>query len=100
MNEIGLPIKNAGSPLQTNASLNRQAASKVARAVPGCAGKHIADYWPEIFGINELAQLYQKYDYELADGSGRFETNRRITDASVRGAIKTIRALVKKENPK
>lgn len=80
-----LPVRHAGSPLQTNASLNRDAATKAFKA--GVTAEQIADYWPEVFYLDPDGKLSQKYDYELADGSGRKETNRRITDDSVESCI-------------
>lgn len=75
---------HAGSPLQTNASLNRDAATRAFKG--GMSIEQIAKEWPEVFFIKD-EKLGQHYDYELADGSGRFETNRRITSESVTKAI-------------
>ena len=79
---------HAGSPLRTNASLNRSAAWRCAQA--GLSVRTIVQEWPEVFEVvveHGVEKLGQRYDYELADGSGRFETNRLITDASVRAVI-------------
>lgn len=71
----GLPTIRAGSPLVTNASLNRDAAIKAAKR--GKDAQWIANKWPEVFCLVD-GKLGQLYDYKLADGSGRMETNRRI----------------------
>lgn len=76
---------HAGSPLVTNASCNRSAAEKAYRG--GLTAREIAAEWPEVFKIDADGRLSQRYDYELADWSGRFETSRRITDDSVNQAI-------------
>ena len=83
-----LPKRHAGSPLRTNASINRDSAVRCLKA--GMTVEQIAAEWPEVFTVTVeggTPKLGQKYDYELADGSGRFETNRMITAASVRAAI-------------
>lgn len=81
---------HAGSPLQTNAALNRKAAEKAFAA--GVTVEQIAAYWPEVWQLTHeddgRTTLGQKYDYELADGSGRYETNRRITEDSVKACIR------------
>lgn len=84
-----LPIKHAGSPIQTNAFLNQKAAIECFKA--GMTPEQIAAEWPEVWQCNAEGKLSQKYDYELGDGSGRYETNRRITSDSVRKAIKRIK---------
>ena len=76
---------HAGSPLMTNAALNRRAAERAYAA--GLTIAQIAAEWPEVWRVDADGKLGQKYDYELADGSGRKETNRRITDESVTAAI-------------
>ena len=79
---------HAGSPLRTNASLNRDAAVKAFKA--GLTIQQIVAEWPEVFKLvmeGDRPTLGQKYDYELADGSGRFETRRMITAESVKLAI-------------
>lgn len=80
--------QHAGSPLITNASLNRAQALKCFKA--GMTIQQIVDEWPKVFEItveDGQPRIGQKYDYELADGSGRFETNRLITNDSVVRAI-------------
>jgi hypothetical protein len=79
-----LPVRHAGSPLVTNAQLNREAAQKCYAA--GMTPEQIAAEFPEVWQCKD-GKLSQKYDYELADGSGRYETNRRITSEAVRKAI-------------
>ena len=81
-----LPKVQAGSPIKTNACINREAAIKAFKA--GVTAAHIAEYWPEVWQLTEEGKITQKYDYELADGSGRFETKRMILPSSVRGIIK------------
>lgn len=76
---------HAGSPLVTNASLNRDAAMKCFKA--GLTPAQIAAEWPEVWKLDQDGKIGQRYDYELADGSGRYETNRRITEESVEQAI-------------
>ena len=78
---------HAGSPLVTNASLNRDAALECFKA--GMSAAQIAAEWPEVWKLDTDGKIGQQYDYELADGSGRYETNRRITAESVRQAIRT-----------
>lgn len=80
------PLKkiHAGSPLFTNAAINRMMAAECFKA--GFTVEQIAAEWPEVFKVTMEAgvpKLGQKYDYELADGSGRYETNRLITRDSV-----------------
>lgn len=82
-----LPIKHAGSPLVTNGYLNLKAAMKCNTSKAHMTAKQIADEWPEVFRCKG-GKLSQKYDYELADGSGRYETNRLITRKSVASAIR------------
>lgn len=85
-----LKKQHAGSPLFTNAHLNRCAAEKAFKA--GVTMEQIAAFWPEVWQLkqeNGRTVIGQKYDYELADGSGRYETNRRITDESVNECIRT-----------
>ncbi len=81
----GKPIPALNAPLVTNASLNRDAAAKCLAA--GMTAAEIAREWPAVWRPNAAGQLAQKYDYEINDGSGRFETNRRITDESVERAM-------------
>jgi hypothetical protein len=79
---------NAGSPLVTNAHCNRTAAERAFRA--GVTMLQIAEFWPEVWRVTTehgKQVIGQKYDYELADGSGRKETNRRITADSVTACI-------------
>lgn len=79
---------NAGSPLMTNASCNRAAAEKAFKA--GVSITDIVAFWPEIWKLtkeNGRDVISQRYDYELNDGSGRYETNRRITNDSVQECI-------------
>lgn len=79
---------HAGSPLFTNAHLNRVAAEKAYKA--GVTMEQIAEFWPEVWQIkteNGRKVIGQRYDYELADGSGRYETRRLITEESVRECI-------------
>ena len=88
MSATKLPLRHAGSPLFTNASLNRKAAQTCFAA--GMTGEEIAAEWPEVFKIvleGGAPKLGQHYDYELADGSGRCETKRLITQDSVRAVI-------------
>lgn len=73
-----LPTQRAGSPVRTNASLNRDAAMSQAKRGKDAAA--IAAKWPEVFCLVD-GKLAQLYDYKLADGSGRYETNRRILGA-------------------
>lgn len=80
-----LPKIHAGSPLFTNAHCNRQAAAKCYAA--GMTVADIAAEWPEVFRVDAAGKLGQIYDYELADGSGRYETNRRILATSVTATI-------------
>ena len=82
-------MRHAGSPMRTNASLNRSAAARAFAA--GVTIREIAGYWPEVWRVtveNGRETLAQKYDYALADGSGRWETTRRITETSVRACIR------------
>jgi hypothetical protein len=79
---------HCGSPLRTNASINRDAAVKCFQA--GMTVEQIATAWPEVFKVtieNGVAKLGQRYDYEIADGSGRYETKRMILSKSVRDTI-------------
>ena len=86
-----LPKIHAGLPVFTNAHGNRQAATQCFKA--GMSPAQIAAEWPEVWRLNPTNGLIsQKYDYELADGSGRYETNRLITSESVHAAIKRFRA--------
>lgn len=92
-----LPKIRAGSPLVTNAHLNRVAAGKCLAA--GMSVEQVAAEWPEVWravdGTGEAAGrkvLSQKYDYEIDDGSGRYETNRLILGDSVKAAIKRHKA--------
>jgi hypothetical protein len=85
---------HAGSPLRTNASINRDRAIECFKA--GMTVEQIASEWPEVFQVtieDGQPRLGQRYDYELADGSGRFETKRTITSASVKAAIARYQAL-------
>jgi uncharacterized protein (DUF433 family) len=93
-NTQGLPIIHAGSPIMTNAHLNRQAALKCFQA--GMTPQQIAASWPEVWRCDADGKLSQIYDYELADGSERLETNRRILDKSVTAAIRRYRARAKR----
>lgn len=70
-----LPTIHAGSPLKTNASCNRDMAIREAKK--GKNAEQICAKWPEVFCLVD-GKLGQLYDYKLADGSGRMETNRRI----------------------
>jgi hypothetical protein len=80
-----LPLKRVGSPLTTNADLNRRAAIRCHEA--GMTPEQIAGEWPLVWMCRD-GKLSQKYDYEIANGSGRYETNRTITSMSVDEAIK------------
>jgi hypothetical protein len=83
-----LPKRHAGSPIFTNASINREHAIRCFAA--GLTVADIAAEWPEVFKVtveHGVPKLGQIYDYELADGSGRYETDRTITRASVDAAI-------------
>jgi uncharacterized protein (DUF433 family) len=80
-----LPVIHAGSPIFTNAHLNRNAAIKCFQA--GMSAEQIAAEWPEVWRCVD-GKLGQIYDYQLADGSERLETNRRILDKSVTAAIR------------
>jgi hypothetical protein len=80
-----LPIRHAGSPLRTNASINRDHAVAMFKA--GMTPKDIAAAFPEVFTCDADGKLGQKYDYELGDGSGRYETNRLILQEAVTAAI-------------
>lgn len=84
-----LPTIHAGSPIFTNAYLNRKAAMKCFAA--GMSAQQIADEWPEVWRCED-GKLGQIYDYRLADGSERLETNRRILDKSVTAAIRRHKA--------
>jgi hypothetical protein len=79
-----LPKRHGGSPIFTNASVNRKRAEEAYRG--GLTPAEIAAEWPLVWTCTE-GKLGQKYDYELADGSGRYETRYQITAASVREAI-------------
>lgn len=84
---------HAGNPLFTNASINRNRAVKCFEA--GMTPDDIASAWPEVFkATTEHGRrvLGQRYDYELADGSGRKETNRLITESSMREVIAAFKA--------
>jgi hypothetical protein len=81
-----LPKIHAGSPLETNASINRDRATIAHNG--GMTAQQIAAHWPEVFKCSTDGKLSQIYDYELADGSGRYETNRLITLESVADAIR------------
>lgn len=83
------PIKHAGSPIFTNASINRKRAEEAFRG--GLTIEQIAAEWPEVWTLTD-GKLSQKYDYMLADGSERLETNRMITSESVRKAIKRVKS--------
>lgn len=86
---MALPIVHAGSPLKTNACINREHAVRCFKA--GMTIQQIAASWPAVFEVkieHDKPVLGQKYDYELGDGSGRYETKRLITRDSVRTAIK------------
>ena len=88
-----LPVRHAGSPLRTNAQINRESALKCFQA--GMCAADIAAEWPEVWRlVSERGRrvLSQRYDYELGDGSGRYETERLITRASVAAAIRRHRA--------
>jgi hypothetical protein len=85
MKEDKLPIVHAGSPLRTNAQINREHAMKMFKA--GMTPKDIARAFPEVFKLDSEGKLGQKYDYELGDGSGRYETKRMITADAVKAAI-------------
>jgi hypothetical protein len=80
-----LPKRHAGSPLVTNAAHNRSMALECWQA--GMTSQQIAVEWPEVWKLDAEGKLAQRYDYELADGSGRFETRRLITRESVKAAI-------------
>lgn len=79
-----LPVINAGSPLKTNASINREYAVKMFQA--GMSVADIVKEFPEVFKSTD-GKLGQKYDYELGDGSGRYETKRLIEKSAVDKAI-------------
>jgi len=76
---------HAGSPLHTNASRNRQSAVDCFKA--GMTPAQIAEAFPEVWRLDADGRLSQRYDYELADGSGRYETRYLITRTAVRDAI-------------
>jgi hypothetical protein len=83
-----LPKRHAGSPLTTNAFVNRQHAMKCFAA--GMSVEQIAAAWPVVFYVvreNGIPKLAQHYDYELADGSGRYETDTTISSQSVAEVI-------------
>ncbi len=83
-----LPKRHAGSPLRTNASLNRDCAVACFKA--GLSVQAIAAAWPEVFMVTSEhgePRLGLRYDYELADGSGRYEQTRRITEQSLRDVL-------------
>lgn len=84
-----LPVVAGGSPIHTNASLNRAAAMKVWKA--GGTSQDIAKEWPEVFKLTFDGKLSQQYDYALADGSGRLETNRLITGESVKKLLRRLK---------
>lgn len=86
LKEDKLPIVHAGSPLRTNAQINREHAVKMFKA--GMTPQEIARAFPEVFKLDKEGKLGQKYDYELGDGSGRYETKRMITSDAVKAAIK------------
>jgi hypothetical protein len=79
-----LPRVHAGSPLRTNAQCNREFAVEL--FVAGMPPAAIAAAFPEVFRL-EQGQLGQRYDYELADGSGRYETRYCLTRAAVDEAL-------------
>lgn len=89
-----LPIVHAGSPLRTNASINRDTALKAFKA--GMTAREIARAWPAVFKVDSEGKLGQKYDYELGDGSGRYETNRMITRASLKDVLARHKAKAKR----
>jgi hypothetical protein len=69
--------------------MNRKAAATCFAA--GLTVEQIAAAWPEVFRVtieDGIPKLGQRYDYALADGSGRHETNRMITRASVAAVIR------------
>ena len=80
-----LPIRHAGSPIFTNAHLNRTIAERAHKA--GMSAQEIANEWPEVWRIDKDGRIGQKYEYELGDGSGRYETNRLITEESLKAAL-------------
>ena len=73
------------SPLVTNASINRQQATRAFQG--GLTVAEIAAEWPKVFRMNADGKLSQIYDSEIADGSGRLETKYKITSQSVIAAI-------------
>lgn len=89
-NDLGLPIKHAGSPLKTNASINRDHAVRMFNA--GMTPRDIANAFPAVFKVTDGDKLGQKYDYELGDGSGRLETSRLILKSAVDDAIRKFKA--------
>jgi hypothetical protein len=87
------PKRHAGSPLVTNAACNRDVAYLAHKA--GLTIWQIARAWPEVWRVVLEAGrpvLSQRYDYCLMDGSDRWETDRRITRASLAEAIRAHRA--------
>ena len=60
-------IGNAGSPLVTNASHNRNMAELAFKA--GLTVEQIVAEWPEVWKLDAAGKIGQKYDYELNDGS-------------------------------
>ena len=94
------PLLHAGSPLRTNAMLNRGYASKVFAA--GGTVEEVATMWPEAFQVVPSAdgmstRLSQLYDYALDDGSGRCETRLLIPSTSLRKALRRVAARLKRE---
>lgn len=81
-----LPKFKAGSPIFTNAQKNRDYAMQAFKA--GLTPKQIADEWPEVFKLSPDGKLGQKYDYEIDDNSGRYETNRMITQTSFNAVMR------------
>lgn len=55
----------------------------------------IAKEWPEVFRVtveDGTPKLGIKYDYEIADGSGRLETKRTILKESADKAIRAFKS--------
>lgn len=69
----------------TNAACNRQMAERAFKG--GLSAAKIAATWPKVFKLDADGKLSQIYDSEIADGSGRLETQYRITEESVTAAI-------------
>lgn len=76
-------------PLITNAHCNRKACMKAYSA--GMTLAQIAAEWPEVWELDSDGKIGQKYD-SIFYGTDLKETKYRITDSSVKTAIKRHKA--------